>query len=158
MGDVCVSLVSDEDSDRISLALLGDDSAMDDIPLFSPAGAQAWLAYNERKSQLPVVTVSEEDLAKISAAVLGDDSAMDDIPFFSPAGVQAWRSYHYRKRQMLAPVVSFKLLSDEDFSKISAEVLGDDSAMDDIPLFSPAGEQAWRAYDYIKHVDRHWQF
>ena len=51
MGDVCVSLVSDEDSARISLALLGDDSAMDDLPLFSPAGAQAWLAYNERKSQ-----------------------------------------------------------------------------------------------------------
>ena len=40
------------------------------------------------------------------------------------------------------------LLSDEDLSKISAAVLGDDSAMDDIPLFSPAGEQAWRAYDY----------
>ena len=66
--------------------------------------------------------------------------------------VQAWRSYHYRKSQMLV-----SLLSDEDFSKISAAVLGDDSAMDDIPLFSPAGEQAWRAYDYIKHVDRHWQ-
>jgi hypothetical protein len=25
--------------------LLGDDSAMDDIPLFHPAGAQAWRAY-----------------------------------------------------------------------------------------------------------------
>ena len=31
------------------------------------------------------------------------------------------------------------LLSSEDLAKISAAVLGDDSAMDDIPFFSPAG-------------------
>jgi len=46
-----VSLVSDKMFARISLALLGDDSAMDDIPLFSPAGAQAWRAYYYLKYQ-----------------------------------------------------------------------------------------------------------
>jgi hypothetical protein len=29
---------------HLSAALLGTDSAMDEIPLFTPAGAQAWLA------------------------------------------------------------------------------------------------------------------
>ena len=37
-------------------------------------------------------------------------------------------------------------------AKISAALHGDDSAMDDIPLFSPAGAQAWRAYHY--HYNR----
>ena len=82
-------------SANISAALLGMDGAMDDIPLFSPAGVQAWRAYHCRKRQMLVSLVSDEDLAKISAALLGDDSAMDDVPFFSHAGVQAWRAYHY---------------------------------------------------------------
>jgi len=105
MNDVGVSLVTDEMFARISLALLGDVSAMDDIPLFSPAGAQAWQTYYDLKSKpeicvsMPVVTVSEEDLAEIAAALLGDHSAMDDIPFFTAAGApaQAWRAYHYRR-------------------------------------------------------------
>ena len=79
-------------SANISAALLGMDGARDGIPLFSPAGVQAWRAY--RCSKL-VSLVSDEDLAKISAALLGDDSAMDDVPFFSHAGAQAWRAYHY---------------------------------------------------------------
>ena len=82
---------------KISAELLGDDGAMDDMPLFSPAGGQAWRAYYNSKSQMLVSLVSDEDFAKISAALLGDDGAMDDIPFFSPAGVQAWRAYHYLK-------------------------------------------------------------
>jgi hypothetical protein len=42
---------------NISEALLGIDSAMDDIPLFSPAarGLQAWLAYH-KLSTAPALT------------------------------------------------------------------------------------------------------
>lgn len=105
MSDVDVSLVSDEVFARISLALLGNKSAMDGIPLFSPADAQAWRAYYDLKSKpeilisMPVVIVSEEDLAEIAELLLGDYNAMDDIPFFTPAGApsQAWRAYHYRR-------------------------------------------------------------
>jgi len=103
MSDVDVSLVSDAVFALISLALLGDEGAMDDIPLFSPAGVQAWRAYDDLKSKpeicisMPVVTVSEEDLAEIAELLLGDHSAMDDIPFNTPDGAQAWRAYHYRR-------------------------------------------------------------
>ena len=98
MGDNSVSLLlSGEDLAKISAVVLGDDSAMDDIPFFSPAGAQAWRSYHYRKSQMLVSLLSDEDFSKISAAVLGDDSAMDDIPLFSPAGEQAWRAYDYIK-------------------------------------------------------------
>ena len=96
MGDDSISsLLLGEDLAKISAAMLGDDSAMDDIPFFSPAGAQAWRSYHYRKSQMLVSLLSDEDFSKISAAVLGDDSAMDDIPLFSPAGEQAWRAYDY---------------------------------------------------------------
>ena len=46
---------------KISAELLGDDGAMDDMPLFSPAGGQAWRAYYNRKSQMLVSLVSDED-------------------------------------------------------------------------------------------------
>ena len=48
------------------------------------------------------------------------------------------------------------LLSGEDLAKISAAVLGDDSAMDDIPFFSPAGAQAWRSYPSPAHQETAW--
>jgi hypothetical protein len=68
------------------------DSAMDDIPLFSPAGDQAWQAYLCHKRQMLVSIVS----AKMSAVLLCYSSAaMDYISFFSPAGVQAWLAYYY---------------------------------------------------------------
>jgi hypothetical protein len=42
--------------------------------------------------------------------------------------------------------------SQEDTAKIIAAVHGDDRAMDDIPFFSPAGVQAWRAYHCRKRL------
>ncbi len=78
---------------NISVALLGMDSAMDDIPLFSPAGADAWRAYHCRKKLMLVSLISDEDLSKLSTALLGDNSS--GIPFFSSAGAQEWRAYHY---------------------------------------------------------------
>ena len=41
-------------SANISAALLGMDGAMDDIPLFSPSGVQAFRAYHCRKRQMLV--------------------------------------------------------------------------------------------------------
>ena len=100
MGDDSISLLlSGEDLAKISAAVLGDDSAMDEIPFFSPAGAQAWRSYHYSKSQMLVSSLSDEDFSKISAAVLGDDSAMDDIPLFSPAGEPAWLAYDYIKHE-----------------------------------------------------------
>jgi hypothetical protein len=51
--------------------------------------------------------------------------------------------------QQEAELVS--LILDKDFAKISAALLGDNSAMDDIPFFSSAGAQAWQAYHYLKY-------
>jgi hypothetical protein len=53
------------------------------------------------------------------------------------------------------------LTLDENFVKISAALLSDNSAMDDIPFFSSAGVQAWWAYHYLKyhHIGaRHYSF
>ena len=60
-------LLSQEDTAQITAAVHGNASAMDDIPLFSPAGAQAWLAYHSdnSKRQMLVAWVSGEDFAKI---------------------------------------------------------------------------------------------
>jgi hypothetical protein len=41
-----LSLIPDEDSAKLSAVLLGYNSAMDDIPFFSPASGQVWRAYN----------------------------------------------------------------------------------------------------------------
>jgi hypothetical protein len=65
--------------------------------------------------------------ANISAALLGMDGAMDDIPLFCPASTQVWRAYHCSKKLMLV-----SLISDEDFTKFSAALLGCNSAIDDI--------------------------
>ena len=98
MGDDSISsLLLGKDLAKISAGVLGDDSVMDDIPFFSPAGAQAWWSYHYSKSQMLVSLLSDKDLAKIFAAVLGDDSAMDNIPCFSPAGEQAWQASFYIK-------------------------------------------------------------
>jgi hypothetical protein len=45
-----VSLISDEDFAQSSAALLGDISAMDYIPFFSSANAQAWQTYLTARS------------------------------------------------------------------------------------------------------------
>jgi hypothetical protein len=78
--------------------------AMDDIPLFSPAGRAYLSGCRKRLMLISMVSESnsDEDFAKISAALLGDDSAaMDDIPFLSPAGVQAWLASHYLMDQQI---------------------------------------------------------
>jgi hypothetical protein len=44
------------------------------------------------------------------------------------------------------------LISGEDFAKISAALLNDDSAsMENNPFFSRAGVQVWLAYLYLNH-------
>jgi hypothetical protein len=44
------------------------------------------------------------------------------------------------------------LISGEDFAKISAALLNDDSAsMENNPFFSRAGVQVWLAYLYVNH-------
>ena len=80
--------------------------------------------------------------ANISAALFGMDGAMDDIPLFCPASMQAWWAYHCSKKLMLV-----SLISDEDLSKLSTALLGDNSS--GIPFFSSAGAQEWRAYHYL---------
>jgi hypothetical protein len=45
---------------------------MNELPLFIPAGAQAWRAYLCSKRQMLVSMVLDEDFATISAAVLSD--------------------------------------------------------------------------------------
>jgi hypothetical protein len=57
------------------------------------------------------------------------DGAMDNISLFCPASMQAWTAYHCCKKLLLV-----SLTLDEDFVKISAALLGDNSAMDDIPF------------------------
>ena len=51
-----------------------------------------------------------------------------------------------------SPIFKMGLLSVEDLENISAALLGDDSAMDNIPFFSPADAEAWRIYDYRNDV------
>jgi hypothetical protein len=87
--------------------------------------------------------------ANISAALLGMDGAMDDIPLFCPASTQAWRAYHCSEKLMLVSLTSDS--TDEDFVKISAALLGDNSAMDDIPFFSSAVVQAGRGGHYFRY-------
>jgi hypothetical protein len=49
-----------------TVALLGMDGAMDDIPVFSPAAAQALLAYKCSKKLLLHFLILDKDFAKIS--------------------------------------------------------------------------------------------